>query len=109
MLLLGHALTPNPAQAQPWISSPSASRQGDTTQVNGGGFAAGESVVLKVVSPSGFENLQTVDADQNGAISSPLVLDESGSHTAEAWNVGAVNQGDPLAFSVTVAAPADAQ
>lgn len=105
-LVISYAIASNFAVAQPWLSSPSAVLQGDTIQLNGGGLTAGQQISLKIAHPS-FDDILTLTADQSGNITQALLLDGVGVYTAELWELGAIDQGLPLAKTVTITAPAN--
>jgi hypothetical protein len=104
LLAVGLTVAAAPAQAEPWISSPSGAYEGTVTEVFGGGFPLGEQVVLEIADPSDSATLQVVQVDEQGNISLQLPLNQAGQYVVKAWSSGGPVSGQaPLAEAIVSA------
>ncbi len=104
LLAAALALAAAPAQAGPWVSSPSGVSHGTVTEIFGGGFPLAGQVVLEIADPSNFATLHVVQADEHGNISFQLPLNHAGQYLVKAWNSdGPVSGQAPLAEAIVSA------
>ena len=104
LFAVGLALAAAPAQAGPWVSSPSGVSQGTVTEGFGGDFPLAGQVVLEIADPSNFATLHVVQADDTGKISFQLPLNQAGQYLVKAWNSdGPVSGQAPLAVAIVSA------